>query len=414
MSVTTQPPMDAMSEIEETAHRMRAEKEAAEAYSVAIVWLLKGRVSEEVTNRAASAFFAILAMRLRPEPCWTDECGGLAATDGKRLLYNPDAFLALDKSQRVGLIAHEVLHCANQHQTRQGSRDMRRCNIAADLAINSLLREAGFHLPAEGCFAGEGKFHDLPKGLSMEEYYPLVPEVPEGMEGGNDPGECGGVIPGEDMTSPAERKKQETDWKIATAQAAQVAKQKGKLPGDIERLVNEIVNPEVPWSDVMRMHVNSYAKNDYNWSKTNRRYAHMGLYLPSLRSNELGNVVVSIDTSGSIGAEELKMFGGELQGLSDVATMKMDILYHDTEVTRHQVWESVDGPLELEARGGGGTSHQCIFEWIEENGIDPTCLVCLTDLYTSFPNDVPNYPVLWVTTGTTEAPFGQVLPINTK
>jgi predicted metal-dependent peptidase len=92
----------------------------------------------------------------------------------------------------------------------------------------------------------------------------------------------------------------------------------------------------------------------------------------------------------------------------------LTVLHHDARVQHAQTWRSSDGPLVLEPRGGGGTDHAPVFEWVEQDGIEPACLVCLTDLHTHFPERTPSYPTLWcaVNNPHPQAPFGQVLPVE--
>ncbi len=67
------------------------------------------------------------------------------------------------------------------------------------------------------------------------------------------------------------------------------------------------------------------------------------------------------------------------------------------------LWDPADGvPLKLDPAGGGGTSHECVFEWCEMNassfaasGLPAACVVCLTDLYTRFPASPGELDVLW-------------------
>src|SRR5258707_1341229 len=92
-------------------------------------------------------FFGALALRLRPV---VDETCEVAWTDGVRLGINPDTFLSLNSQQRVGLIAHEVLHCANGHPWRKDSRDDESWGRACDRAINGIIIEAGMEL-SDGC-----------------------------------------------------------------------------------------------------------------------------------------------------------------------------------------------------------------------------------------------------------------------
>jgi predicted metal-dependent peptidase len=319
------------------------------------------------------------------------------------------------------------MHGALAHHARRGPRDARRWNVACDLAVNPLLLDAGFTLPASRLVPGEGAYKDLQRGKSAEDYYSDLPdEPPAGSDGsdpgqgqedrgqggntpqpGQDPGGCGGVKdpPG---ASPAVCRQAEAEAAVAVAQAQQAAKARGQLPAGLARLVEEVLQPKVDWRDVLREFVSSYARNDYSWSPPNRRFIHRGLYLPGVRSEELGDVVLAIDTSGSIGEKELSRFAAEAQGILEAFDCTLTVLYHDSDVQRVQHWRSGDGPLVLEPVGGGGTSHICVFDRVVSQGDLPTCVICLTDLYTEFPDSPPPVPVLWAVAGDNNAqpPFG--------
>lgn len=157
------------------------------------------------------------------------------------------------------------------------------------------------------------------------------------------------------------------------------------------------------------------ARNDYSWVRPNRRLLQQGLYLPGLHLEELGDVVVAVDTFGSVGERELAVFAREVQGVLDAFDCTVTVLYHDTSVCGKQRWRSTDGPLVLEPVGGGGTSHECVFEWLARSDVQPSCLVCLTDLETRFPTQVSYLPVLWavVRDAGRRPPFGQLVPIGT-
>lgn len=392
--------MNKMATLDQVAHRVRAEASALEAMGRAKVSLLMG-------SDARSVFFATLALRLRYSPCWDIDT---AATDGKRLLYNPDFINGLSRDQLVGLLAHEVLHCSNAHQARRDARDSKLWNVACDLAINSLLLEANFTLPDDGCIAGKGPFAKYPPGLASEDYYSRLQKDQYDASGdGDDPGGCGGVMDCEGQT-PSEA---EADWQTATLQAAQAAKQRGTLPGALDRLVDTIANPAVPWRDVLREFVRAYARNDYNWSAPNRRFIHQGIIMPSLRSEELGDILLAVDTSGSVDHDLLSRFANEMQGILDAYDCSLTILYCDCSIQHVQRWQSTDGPLVIEAKGGGGTSHRPVWEWTRAEGYEPVACVCLTDMFTDFGED-PGYPVLWAATGKGYGapPFGRIVSID--
>jgi predicted metal-dependent peptidase len=426
---------DPLAALERAARMQKLEEDAAKQLRQARTRLVLG-------TDAAHVFFATLALRLNPQ---SDPRIETAATDGKRLLYNPAWLAALSLEEAEGVVCHEVLHNALCHHARRQGRDQERWNRACDLAVNPTILESGLRLPHSRLLPGEGQYAHLPPGQSAEVYYNLLQgqgqrskgdeQAPEGGGGGPDdaggpgqvvngegegegqpapdPGGCGGVLdPGDG--SQAALRQSEAEWAVAAAQAQQTAKGRGELPGGIDRLIEALLRPKVSWKEVLREFVSRHARNDYSWAAPNRRFLHQGLYLPGLRSEELGDIVLAIDTSGSIGQRELAEFAGEAQGILDAYDCSLTILFHDSAVRHVQRWEPSDGPLILEPKGGGGTSHECVFEWIEAEGVSPTCLVCLTDLHTVFPNRGPDYPTLWVVSGgnETQPPFGERVTVN--
>ena len=358
-------------------------------------------------------FFGSLALRLT-----LVEYPGIptAATDGRRILYNPKFIEKLTLDETKGVLAHEVMHCATQHHTRRQSRDPWKWNIAADGAINPVLKAARFTLP-------EGHI-DNPAwhGLYTEAIYPLIPDDPNGGQDGSDPGGCGSVM---DATGPdgkpathAELTEVDQDWKVATIQAAQQAKIMGKLPGGLERLLDEILNPKVDWRSVLRRFLEQTARNNYSWSMPNRRYIQQGLYLPTLYGTEEGGkIVVVVDTSGSIGGPEINQFAGELSGMLETFLgLETIVLYCDTQVAHVETFTHDDLPLQLHPKGGGGTDFRQPFLWIKHQREEPKALVYLTDMCGTFPDEDPGYPVLWAAIGSwyenVEVPFGELVEIK--
>lgn len=389
-----------------TADRQKVEKDAVFAVSKARVRLITS------PDRPQDCFFAVLALRFTPVPDWSVPT---AATDGKCLWYNPQWWLNLTEKERIGVLVHEVLHCALGHQARRGSRDPKAWNIAGDLAINALVERDGFALPEGRLLPGRAPFADFPPEASAEEYYDLLKkggsgggDSPNGQPA-DDPGGCGAVR--DASPSQAEQSASQADWKAAVSQAATVAKQRGQLPAGLEKLVGDLLAPKVLWSDVLREFVRAHARNDYSWVHPNRRYANQGIFLPGMHSEELGEIVVAIDTSGSCFDDDTQQrFASEMQGILEAYDCTAHVIYCDSAVHEVETWTRTDGEFKLHASGGGGTSHRPVFEKITELGLDPVCVVCLTDLYTDFPPDRPPYPVLWAAVNNPQAtpPFGQV------
>lgn len=395
-------PTEAFALLEQEATRQRLASEAARHLAATRSRLILGR-------DAKSVFFAVLALRLKLGCDWSCET---METDGVSLHYNPAFVCGLSPDERLGVMVHEVMHNALAHVTRRGSRDRSRWNIACDLAVNPLLADAGFSLPAGRLMPGESSYAHLATGGSAEAYYAQLSASPDETSA-TDPGGCGGV---RDPTPDADPAPDSTasEWAAAVVQAQHAASARGELPSGLARRVCALVHPPADWRTLLREFLTSHARNDYSWMRPNRRFWVQGLYLPGLHSEELGEVVVAIDTSGSVSERDLATFAGEIQSILDAFDCDAVILYHDTVIQREQRWRSSDGPLTLDPLGGGGTSHACVFDWLDRSEVLPSCVVCLTDLETQFPSSSPDLPVLWAVIGDTNIrpPFGQCVRIG--
>jgi predicted metal-dependent peptidase len=372
-------------------------------------------------------FWGVLSLRLAPIE---DSSVRTMQTDGVSIRFNPDFVAGLSRSLLRTTIAHETMHCAARHHTRRGGRTLRRWNIACDYAINPLLVEAGFELP-DGILLDPAY-----AGLSAEDIYARLPpdegeddddqdsEDPGGMGGVTDPppdgagsGDGGASAqpnqPGQSGTrlpSAAELARQEENWAIATAQAEATARAMGIGAGDAARAIRELVAPKVDWRDVLRRYLSAAAKSDYTWTPPNRRHIARGLYLPSLRSETLGPVVVAVDTSGSIDDATLAAFSAEVTAIMDEAAPEaIHVVYCDDAIAGTETYQGGD-VIALTPRGGGGTAFRPVFDWIARSDIQPVCAIYLTDLDGDDFGPAPDYPVLWVSTGKTGAPFGEVIP----
>ena len=151
---------------------------------------------------------------------------------------------------------------------------------------------------------------------------------------------------------------------------------------------------------------------DYRWSPPNRRYIASSLYLPSVERRGLGEIVVAVDTSCSIGRLELEQFAGEISAISEEAQPEaIHVVYCDAAVQSAQQFGPSE-PVRLEPKGGGGTDFRPPFEWVAENDIAPVCLIYLTDLCCDSYPEPPEYPLLWVTDSRRAAPFGETVRIT--
>ncbi len=387
-------------------------------------------------------------------------------TDGKSLGFNPAFAESLSFAEVIGVMVHEVLHNAMMHHTRRGDRDPKLWNIACDYAINCLVIQAGLQLPAghlrDARYDGrsaEWIYDQLLKEQQQQQQQQQQSQQPgapsqsgSGQSGQGDPseiepGEIGEVrdFPGDadeagdDASASAgdkqgdkpdagkgkgkpgkgkqptasEISQEEQQWKVRAVQAAAIARKAGKLPADMDRRIKKLLEPVLSWEEILSRFLTEVNKNDYTWMKPNPRYMQAGTYLPSLYNEELGEIAILVDTSGSISNAMINRFATEVQFCLATydSPYEIKVAYVDSKYQDHDVMRAGDIAEDvLNPKGGGGTDFRPGFEWLEEEGDQPTAILYFTDgCCNSFP-DEPDSPVLWVVHGREdfEPPFGEV------
>lgn len=352
-------------------------------------------------------FFGSLALRLN---LIQDESIRTMCTDGKCIRYNPD-FVQLHQIEEIeGVIAHEVMHVAMCHHLRKGERNHEVWNMATDYAINLIVVDSGLSIPDCGLLEREYQ------GMAAETIYTKLMENAEDQPQGND-WDFGSVeqATGEDGSAltESEVKAAEEEVQVAVLQAHQAAKAAGREPAGIEGLIKEMSKPKVDWRDKLRSFIAGDHPDDYSWRRPNRKfYGTYGIYMPSVDHTGVGHLGVISDVSGST-SSVLKQFLAELNRLSeDMRPESITVIGCDTKVQSVNVYNCGEIIEEMDSTGGGGTRMTPAFDWINENAPHVDTVVCLTDLYLwDFP-EPPDYPVLWVSTGADEAPFGEVVMVR--
>jgi predicted metal-dependent peptidase len=191
-----------------------------------------------------------------------------------------------------------------------------------------------------------------------------------------------------------------------------VARQAGKVPVGLDRTLEGAAEATVDWRELLRRLWSDTIPVDYSWMRPNRRHLWTGLYLPGVIREGVGEVAIAVDCSGSVSARQLRLFEAEARSiLEGQRPERVYILYFDAAVHKVDTYEAGQR-IDLNPVGGGGTEFGPCFEWLDERGIRPQSLVFLTDLYGSFPQSAPAYPVLWASTAGREAPFGEVIPMQ--
>ena len=350
-------------------------------------------------------FFGNLAMNM---PFEISEGVPTAGTNGERVLFNPNYCESLSDEELLFLVAHEICHPMFDHIFRRGERDPQRWNYAGDAVINPMLQDEGIgkfieggvmdrDLLARGKGTADGVYNLLPQESESNDDYDL-----NGMKAYDE------IEDATQNSSPAEIEQKKAEWKVKISQATQVAKMMGKLSAGVERFVGDLLKPRVNWTDVMQRFLVKQRTDTRTWARPNRRFLSQGMYLPSISGEALGEIVFAIDTSGSIGNEELTQFASEIVKVyQDLTPTKIHVIYFDSEVCHYDCFED-DEPV-IKPHGGGGTAFSPIFKFMQDKDIDPVCCIVLTDLCCNDFGVEPSYPVLWVSNEKGKAPWGEIV-----
>lgn len=346
-------------------------------------------------------FFGRLALYLK---LVEDQTEKTLAVDGKHIFYNPDFVLTLSGELTKSALVHEICHCIFEHPTRRGGRDPALWNRAADYAIHCTMRKAGFTI-------GKGWLYNPAfEGMSAEAIYEALKQNSGGKGGASGSEALCDVKQGAE--SQAEVTHQQDEWKVAVSQAAAQAQKAGKLPGGMERFVEALAENKVPWRDKLQRFFTQQSKDDYIWTRSNKRFLHHGLIMPSLYSEHMEKLVLVGDDSGSIGKKVMEAFAAEVNA-ARAQVRPMQTIYLSCDARVNYVQEmGVDEEFVFASKGGGGTDFRPPFKWLEERDIRPDALIYLTDMEGSFPSADPGYPVLWCATTDRVGPFGETLKIE--
>ena len=374
-----------------------------------------------------ASFFGNLATRLKLVNA--DEWCGTAATDGRHFYYN-SRFIDMLKPKEVEfLFGHEVLHCVYDHFGRRGDRDPMLFNVANDYAVNADLKK---HRVGEFITSVPCLYDSKYEGMSSEEIYDDLYENAEKInlsdlidkllddhldgEGDSDSDNDGDEKDGKGKKpkmSAEERQKIRDEIKEAVLSAAAASDGAGNLPAGVKRLIQDMTAPKINWRELLRMQLESTIKSDFTWMRASRRGWHMDAIMPGMKNDELIDIAIGIDASGSIDERMLRDFLSETQGIMDqFQSFRIHIFTFDTRVYNPQQYNSdnLDSICDYEVKGGGGTDFDAIFEYLKEEQIEPKRLVVFTDGYPFGSWGDENYAdTVWIIHGNTTVvpPWGQ-------
>lgn len=359
---------------------------------------------------------------------WDHSCP-TAWCDGSTIAFSPWFFLKLGQDERVTLLAHELDHTMYDHAGRLYGRDPELWNVAADYIINNDLDRMGYSFK---------DMHPLLDhqydGMSTEQLYDLLlkeghkpppimslicpedgqtgdkpsqdpgngPTGPSGSGGTNSPDPSGSPIPSlcGDLRMPSQgaagkAQHQETIASIVRAvQAAHQSKDAGSLPGEIQQIIEEFLDPVLPWDVLLKRYFTEMSNDDYSWRRPNRR--HEDIYLPTLLGdNGLDHLIYYLDVSGSVTDEQVLRFFSEVRYIhNELKPKQLTLVTFDKKIQDEYNFFEGDPFEKIEINGRGGTDLGPVYHHIVKHR--PTAAVIFSDLYVYPMYTDPVSPVLWV------------------
>ena len=331
-----------------------------------------------------------------------------ACTNGRDEMYGREFVKQLNDAELRFLVLHEVYHKLFRHLTTWQhlyKQDAQLANMACDYVINLKIVDDN----AKDKFATmtgvlEGGCYDRKYvGMDTAQVYNLLRDDQDGGQGsgslpnGQRPFDEHDWDGAEEMTADEQRElAREIDE--AVRQGALVA---GKMGSGGDRDLAELLQPQVNWREVLREFVQTTCTgSDYStYRRPNRRYLSSGLYMPSGISEQVGELVLAIDTSGSIGQRELAAFLTEVKEICDTVNPDgVRLMYWDTRVCRDEKYDvhELDGLVQsTKPAGGGGTDVTCVTDYIRDNNINAQAAIVLTDGHLYGGWGQWTMPVLW-------------------
>lgn len=359
-------------------------------------------------------------------------------TDGHRMWVNPKFWATLSLDHKITALAHESCHKMLHHCTRGLDFMEPYGNIAADIVVHNLLVKNGFSIhpnwvQPEPQYDG-WTFEAVYKAITKD-----VKKPPKGGKGGEG-GEEGPAGPGSGPPqpgdvpekwsgvwadikkfkgSPAQVENFEQKIEQAVAKAVATAKAMGHAPAGVEMAMDMVAfRVEEKWYDHLHRYMQSLRSAEYNWARLDKKRASMyEICAPDIYSEALGEVVVYVDASGSCYDQATQAnFAGHINAiLSEAKPSKVHVIYFDTQVHKHIEMDPGEIEFAPQPQGGGGTSFEKLFPWLEDMGINPALAIVLTDMMGGMPNeeDAPQYPVVWASTEAGYVgPFGETIYVK--
>ncbi|TRZ84391.1 MAG: hypothetical protein D4R83_08865 [Streptomycetaceae bacterium] len=344
----------------------------------------------------------------------------LAVDDGWRMYYSPSFVMEQTAEALATMVLHEALHCVNQHGPRFRALSQSRhlhvtWNFAGDVGINHVLDCAqmpwGDFEPLR--FTHLSKFDVNPEMGTEKIFFTIVEYYDQHPEEVDQFSDCGSIIGGEtrdyeisrgDSDNPAIKSDQQDVIRDQVAQEIlkhAYAKGVGSIPGELLRWAQELLEPTIDWRKALAGAFRTslatvLGRRDYVYTRPSRRQSAMRIgnheiILPSMRKPAPPAIAIIVDTSGSIGNDEITLFLSEVDGIvkANGISQGVTVIPCDADIGEIQKLRSRGAITSLKMTGGGGTDIGVGIAAAGKLRPTPKIVIVLTDGFTPWPTSLP-------------------------
>lgn len=346
-----------------------------------------------------------------------------AYTDGDCIAFSDKFAAELTDEEFKFVVAHEVMHCVYMHVFRYKNMkdnpevNMPHYNVAADYRINWDLKKDGIGTMPKDCLYKD----KYDQEWTTMQIYKDVEDQSQAQQRNGGRGKGGDFESGsgsgqqtlddhdmwEKVEGDLDQKAQEMTSRIVDAY--QTAKQAGKVPSGMDRLVGDLVEHKVPWEDLIFATVASHKRANKSWRRLNKRMQHKGINIQGQGKAKMMNFAFAMDTSGSVSDDDLRLALSEVYGaMQQLDAFTLHVMNFDTEIQNYKVYKEGDD-FDFKPNGCGGTDLSCISDYIEEREIKIEHLFVMTDGYTCNWNAAGDYETTFIMTTDVVAPHGETI-----
>ena len=317
--------------------------------------------------------------------------------------------ILIAKEHRYGVVKHEVLHIVFKHLlVDTKSKDKRLVNIAMDLVVNQYILRS--NLPEESIFLETFPELNLEPEKTWQYYYKELLKLQENQNGKYDGSESlnnlnniandtHGLdrhelwIEADEMDNLAKSVTESIiDNLIILAHQKTAASAFGSMPGRMKALIEGIVikpKPMVDWRRVVKLFSESSARTKVK--NTTKRISKRFGTVPGIKIKKLKKLLIAIDTSGSVGKEELQDFFSEVYHIWRQGA-EIHVVECDVTIQKQYTYKGIT-PAFVHGRGGTDFNAPIIYG---NQKFLPDGLIYFTDGYAPIPTTRARFPILWV------------------